>query len=223
MTIHRPAAARGRTAIGWLDSRHTFSFGDYHDPDWMGFAGLRVINDDLVAPGAGFGTHGHRDMEIVTWVLEGALQHRDSTGGGGILRPGEAQRMSAGRGIRHSEFNASATERARFLQVWIEPAQVGTDPSYEQRPIPIVAGAWSVLCGAGGLAIGADAVIRVLRGGVASASVAAGRSAWFQVARGPVRIDGRELAEGDGLGVDAPGTLRVDAGAGGEVLWFDLG
>src|SRR4051812_13832513 len=131
-----PSAGRGRTRIGWLDSHHSFSFGEYYDPDNMGFRSLRVINDDVVAPGMGFGMHGHQDMEIVTWVLSGALEHKDSLGSGSVLRHGIAQRMSAGTGIRHSEFNPSKTEPVHLLQIWILPEKKGIKPSYEQKAFP---------------------------------------------------------------------------------------
>src|SRR5262245_32286979 len=134
--VKRPAAARGQTELGWLDSRHSFSFGDYFDPDNMGFRSLRVINDDQVAPGQGFGMHPHRDMEIVTYVLSGALEHRDSLGTGEVIRPGEVQRMTAGTGIRHSEFNPSPTEPVHLLQIWLLPERRGLEPSYEQKAFP---------------------------------------------------------------------------------------
>ena len=133
----RRGADRGKTDLGWLQSRHSFSFGGYQDPDRMGYRSLRVLNDDVVAPGAGFGEHGHADMEIISWVLDGALEHRDSTGTSGVIKPGDLQVMTAGSGIRHSEMNATASDRTRFLQIWIEPAEPGIEPSYGQKSFPL--------------------------------------------------------------------------------------
>jgi redox-sensitive bicupin YhaK (pirin superfamily) len=229
MRLHRPAAARGRTAIDWLDSRHTFSFGDYHDPAWMGFRGLRVINDDIIQPGSGFGTHPHRDMEIVTWVLSGALKHQDSTGGGGIVRPGDVQGMSAGGGIWHSEFNASEREPVRLLQIWIQPRRRGTTPRYGQASVPLAARRrrWAAVAGPDGAALrlGADAAVldALLEPGQRLPyALAPGRHAWLQVATGRVEADGLALAEGDGLAVSDEAGLAVTAATAAEVLLFDL-
>ena len=231
MRILRPAAERGRTAIGWLDSRHTFSFADYHDERWMGFRALRVINDDWVEPGQGFGTHGHRDMEIITWVLDGVLTHRDSTGGGGDLRHGDAQVMTAGNGIRHSEFNGSPTQRSHFLQTWILPDRRNEKPAYGQTAIPAAerAGRWAVIAAGGGrpaaLPIAADAAVAVASlaaGQQLAYALAAGRHAWLHLASGAIDVDGQPMQPGDGLAVsDEPG-LAITASAASEVLLFDL-
>ena len=207
MMVIRRSGARGRTEIDWLDSRHTFSFGDYHDPEAMGFRVMRVLNDDRVTPGAGFPTHAHRDMEIVTVVLDGALQHRDSLGTGSVIRRGDVQRMSAGTGIRHSEFNASKTEPVRFLQIWILPERGGLPPSYEQKTFPpeesrdrlrLVA-ARDGRDGAVTVHQDADIYVAVLdEGAEARHSPRAGRFAWIQVARGTVSVNGETLDEGDG-------------------------
>src|SRR5580704_5571454 len=192
MTI-RPAAERGRAEHGWLDSHHTFSFADYYDPAHMGFHNLRVINDDRVSPGQGFGTHPHRDMEIISYVLDGALAHKDSMGTGATIRPGDVQRMSAGTGVRHSEYNASKADAVHFLQIWIMPAKLNIAPSYEQKAfsdadkrgkLALVA---SQAGSDGSVTINADA--RVYAGVFgnddnAELAIAAGRSAWVQVARG---------------------------------------
>jgi hypothetical protein len=231
MILHRKAAERGNTRLGWLNGRHSFSFNRYHDPEWMGFRTLRVINDDIVEPAGGFGTHPHQDMEIVTWVLDGVLKHRDSTGSEGEIRPGEAQRMSAGTGIYHSEFNASATERVRLLQIWIEPAEAGTTPSYEQKEFPeqerrnrlrVIA---SQDGREGSVVIGQDAAIYdgVLEAGVSvEHPVAAGRSAWVQVAKGKVTVNGLALEEGDGAAISEEADVRILATERSEVLVFDL-
>ena len=226
----RKAAQRGRTALGWLDSKHTFSFGAYRDPEHVGYGPLRVINDDLVAGAGGFSPHEHRDMEIVSIVLDGALEHRDSTGGGGVLRRGDVQAMSAGAGVTHSEFNHSESDTVRFLQVWIEPRERGIEPAYADASFDFSGGLVPVATpdGAGAsLAINQDASILV--GDVApGASVrhelAGGRRAWVQVAEGDVTVNGETLAEGDGGAVEGEGAVEI-AGAGSvaaRVVLFDL-
>jgi quercetin 2,3-dioxygenase len=231
MRILRPAAERGTTEIGWLHSRHSFSFGEYWDEAWMGFQGLRVINDDVIEPGQGFGTHPHRDMEIITWVLDGALEHRDSTGGGGVMRHGDVQVMSAGRGIRHSEFNHSKDESVRLLQVWIQPGCTGIPPAYAQANVPAAerTNRWAVLAAGAGrpsaVAIAADAAVltaELSAGKQLSHVIAVGRHAWLHVARGSVTVDGQALGEGDAIAVsDEPG-LSVTAVSDAELLLFDL-
>ena len=234
MIIERPSAARGIANAGWLDSRHTFSFGHYHDPQWMGFGPLRVLNEDRVAAGAGFPTHGHANMEILSYVLSGALAHRDSSGGGGVLRPGELQWMSAGHGVEHSEFNDSGTEPVHFLQIWIQPDRVNAAPAYAQQAFDRDArrGRWATLAspdGAdGSIAIRQQAWLRgVLLGAGESVEVTLdpARRYWLHVAQGAVAIDGRVLAAGDALGfVNEARGLSV-AGHGtdvADVLLFDL-
>jgi redox-sensitive bicupin YhaK (pirin superfamily) len=230
MTI-RPAAGRGRTQIGWLDSRHTFSFGDYYDADEMGFRSLRVINDDRVAPGGGFGTHGHRDMEIVTYVLDGALDHQDSLGTGEVIRRDEVQRMTAGTGIRHSEFNHSQTEPVRFLQIWLLPERPGLEPGYEQKLFPTAEkqGCLRRIAGPhgndGALKIHQDVELfaSVLGPGErATHELRGSRSAWVQVARGQVELNGHPLAEGDGAAIVDQRQLELLSKTGAEVLLFDL-
>lgn len=229
MTVRR-AGERGRTRTDWLDSRHTFSFGAYHDPRHDGFLTLRVINDDLIAAGAGFGSHPHRDMEIVTYVLAGAIEHRDSLGNGSVIRPGEIQRMTAGSGIRHSEFNASASEPAHLLQIWILPERAGLPPSYEQRPLPPAApGALRPIATRdgrdGAVTIHQSVEIhagRLAAGALVTHPLAPGRHAWVHVARGGLTVVGMPLGEGDGAAIsdELAVTLRADAEA--EVLLFDL-
>ncbi len=232
MLAIRKADHRGRTRIAWLDGRHTFSFGDYYDPAHMGFRTLRVINDDRVAPGGGFPTHPHRDMEIVTYVVAGALEHKDSTGGGGVIRPGDVQSMSAGRGVFHSEFNHSKTEPVRLLQIWIEPAERGVQPRYDQRHFPETERSGRLRPVAttdgheGSLAIRQDAAIYAAvlapNDGVSHA-LAPGRGAWVQVATGAVRVNGLDLAEGDGLAVEDEAAIEITGRAArSEVLLFDL-
>jgi redox-sensitive bicupin YhaK (pirin superfamily) len=231
MITLRKAADRGHADHGWLDSHHTFSFADYHDSEHMGFRALRVINDDRVAPGQGFGSHPHRDMEIISYVLEGALAHKDSTGTDGVIRPGDVQRMSAGTGVVHSEFNASRTEPVHFLQIWLMPRERGVRPGYEQKTfsdddkrghLRLVA---SPDGGDGSLSIHTDA--RVLAGVFgpgesAELSLARGRHAWVHVARGKVRVNGHEVSDGDGVALSAEPTVRIEGTDGGEVLVFDL-
>ena len=228
----RRAAERGRTRFEWLDSRHTFSFGHYHDPEHMGFGPLRVINDDRVAAGAGFPTHPHSDMEIISYVLEGALAHRDSLGTGSVIRPGDVQRMSAGTGIRHSEFNASQTEPVHFLQIWIIPEEQGLAPGYEQKTFGDDAKRNRLrLIGSrsgrdGSVTIHRDVDLYAARLDDATTvrhDLRAGRAAWVQVARGTLTIDGTQLHPGDGLAVVAAGPIALTATSpDAEVLLFDM-
>ncbi|MGB8414083.1 MAG: pirin family protein [Candidatus Binatus sp.] len=231
MITPRRSADRGRTKIDWLDSRHTFSFGDYYDPGQMGFRTLRVINEDRVRPGAGFPTHAHRDMEIITYILEGALEHKDSLGTGSIIRPGEAQRMSAGAGITHSEFNHSKTDPVHFLQIWITPSTRAIAPGYEQRTIDEAkarAGFATVGSPDGhdrSVKIHQDAVLSVAkleRGQTVEANLKKGRHGWVQVARGTVTVNGIALAEGDGAAVSDEAKVTIAANSPAEVLLFDL-
>ncbi|MDQ6629202.1 MAG: pirin family protein [Pseudomonadota bacterium] len=233
----RKAADRGQADHGWLKSAHTFSFAEYQDPKHMGFGNLRVINEDRVAAGGGFGTHGHRDMEIVSYVLEGELAHKDSlgtgsggSGGSGVIRPGDVQRMSAGRGVMHSEYNhADAT--THFLQIWIEPNARGIEPGYEQKHFDAVEkrGALRLVASPdgrdGSLTLHADASIsaglfdgdeRVVK------ALAPSRRAWVQVLRGTVEVNGTPLAAGDAVGMQREPELRIERGDNAEVLVFDL-
>lgn len=232
MLTLRPAQDRGRTRLQWLDGRHSFSFGRYFDPHHTHFRTLRVINDDVVAPGGGFDTHPHRDMEIVTYVVSGALEHKDSTGGGGVIRPGDVQAMSAGRGVFHSEFNHSRDEPVRLLQIWIEPERRGLDPAYDQKHFPETERAGRLRPIAtrdgrdGSLVIHQDAAIYaalLAKGDAVSHQLAPGRAAWVQVATGAVTINGEPLAEGDGLAVEDEAAIEIRAQADrSEVLLFDL-
>jgi redox-sensitive bicupin YhaK (pirin superfamily) len=231
MSTLRSASDRGSTRTSWLDSRHSFSFADYYDPRQMGFSVLRVINDDRIAPGSGFPMHGHRDMEIVSYVVEGGLAHRDSLGNGSVIRAGELQRMRAGRGIRHSEFNASATESGRFLQIWILPERPGLEPGYEQRAFPLEErlGRWLPLVtpdGEGGsLSIAQDVVISgtLLEPGLElPVPVRPGRRGWLQVVRGELQLGSRALVEGDGVAFDGPDQQQLSASTRSELLFFDL-
>ena len=225
-----PAAERGRTRIDWLDSRHTFSFGEWYDPAQMGFRALRVINDDRVAPGGGFPTHGHADMEIVSYVLEGALAHKDSIGTGSVIRPGDVQRMSAGTGVRHSEFNDSDAEPVHFLQIWIIPDRRGHKPGYEQKTFPESERHGKLRLVAspdgrdGSVSLHQDVALwaGVLdEGQKAEVALAAGRHAWVHVARGAVTVNGKRLGEGDGAALSDERAVALE-GHGGEVLVFDL-
>ncbi len=227
----RKAEDRGSFDFGWLDTRHTFSFGDYYDPKFMGFRALGVINEDRVRPGEGFGAHPHCDMEILSYVLQGALQHRDSMGNGSVIRPGDVQRMSAGTGVLHREFNASKTEVVHFLQIWILPGARGLTPSWEQKrfdPAERV-GQFRVVASPdgrdGSVTVHQDMLLwsGVLREGQASAvQLAEGRHGWVQVARGAVEVNGEVLAAGDGAAISGEQEISVRVGRHAEVLVFDL-
>jgi redox-sensitive bicupin YhaK (pirin superfamily) len=231
MIVVRRAQDRGHANHGWLDSHHTFSFADYYDPREMGYGALRVINEDRVAPGKGFGTHPHRDMEIISYVLEGALAHKDSMGTGSVIRPGDVQRMSAGTGVLHSEFNPSPQDQVHFLQIWIEPNERGIAPSYEQKNfssdqkqgrLRLIA---SPDAADGSVKIHQDARVyaAVLDGDdVASYALAPGRNAYMHVARGAVQLNGSALSAGDGAKVSGEQELRLSGGKAAEVLLFDL-
>ena len=229
--VKRPAAARGQANHGWLQSQHTFSFADYHDPAQMGFRSLRVINEDRVAPGEGFGTHPHRDMEIFSYVLEGALEHKDSLGNGRTLRPGQIQLMSAGAGVTHSEFNPSRTDGLHFLQIWIQPREKGLPPSYtEWHPQPQNDSDGKVLVISpdgrhGSATIHQDAEIYRLRlqpGESVAHDFSAGRGLWLQVLRGGVTLNGAALEAGDGASSQAAGRFTIAAAGAAEALLFDL-
>jgi len=227
----RRSSERGHANHGWLDTYHTFSFADYYDPKHEDFHALRVINEDRVAPGMGFGMHGHKDMEIVTIVLEGALEHKDSLGNGEVLRPGEFQRMSAGTGIKHSEFNPSETEAVHLYQIWLHPERRGLAPSYEQKAIPpseqlnalrLVA---SPDAQNGSLAIHQDARLYLSKldaGHAVSHKLAPGRAAWLQTLRGSVELNGQRLDAGDGAAIESETELSLKAVSNAEILLFDL-
>ncbi|HEY2512089.1 MAG TPA: pirin family protein [Polyangiaceae bacterium] len=230
MTV-RPAEERGHAQHGWLDSFHTFSFADYYDPEHMGFRNLRVINDDRVAPAQGFGTHPHRDMEIVSYVLDGALEHKDSMGTGSIIRPGDVQRMTAGTGVRHSEFNASKTDQVHFLQIWLLPAAPNLLPEYEQKTFsaPERQGKLRVVASPdgrdGSVTLHADAVLYAglfAAGEKGEVAIAPSRNSWVHVARGKAKVNGRELKEGDGASLSQETSVKVEGIDGAEVLVFDL-
>lgn len=231
MITLRKSEERGRTKIDWLDSRHSFSFGDYFDADYMNFGPLRVINEDWVAGGGGFAPHGHRDMEIVTYLIDGALRHQDSAGGGGIIRPGEIQRMSAGAGIVHSEFNASREQAAHLLQIWITPSKNGLEPSYEQKAI--APGAVRNKFGRIAAPDPRDGEVRLVQAAeiwaakldpnvVAEHPLAAGRRAWVQLVSGELELSEKILKSGDAAAITEESEVRVRALLASEVLLFDM-
>jgi len=231
MIAVRPATERGHADHGWLDTRHTFSFASYHDPRHMGFRSLRVINEDRVKPAEGFGTHAHRDMEILTWVLEGALGHKDSMGNGSVIRPGDLQRMSAGTGVTHSEFNPSREAPVHFLQIWLLPRERGLPPGYEQKRFPQEArrGRLRLIAAGdgreGAVTIHQDADLwtALLQPGESVRHVLVpARYAWVHVARGAVSLNGSTLGAGDGAAVSDEATLEITGAARAEVLLFDL-
>lgn len=230
--IRRPAAERGREKISWLDSRHSFSFANYYDPAHMGFRKLRVINDDRVSPNSGFGAHGHRDMEIISYVLEGELAHKDSIGNGSVIRPGDVQRMSAGTGVQHSEFNASQDEPTHLLQIWVIPQRAGDQPGYEEKRFDAAdkRGRLRVIASPdgrdGSVTIHADASIyAALIDGAETATFALpkGRLAYVHVARGAVTVNGEALHAGDAAKLSDTETVKLENGESAEVLLFDLG
>lgn len=232
MITLRRSEDRGHAQHGWLESRHTFSFADYHDPKAMGFRALRVINEDVVQAGRGFGTHSHRDMEVISYALSGALEHKDSLGTGATIRPGEVQRMTAGTGVSHSEFNASSAEPVHFLQIWILPERRGLTPSYEQRRYDDVEKRGKLRLVAsrdgtdGSVTVHQD--VRLLAGlfdGAESATypLGAGRHAWVHVARGSLSVNGRHLSAGDALALSDEPSVTLGEGTAAEVLLFDLG
>ena len=232
MITVRPADARGVANFGWLDSRHTFSFGEYYDPNHIGFADLRVINEDKVAPGQGFGTHSHRDMEIISYVLDGALEHKDNIGNGSVIRPGDVQRMSAGTGIMHSEYNSSKTDPVHFLQIWILPGQNGIEPGYEQKTFaPEEKQGILRLVGSrdgrdGSVTIHQDVSLyatSLREGETVNHQLADGRVAWVQVARGSVQLNARFLTAGDGAAITQLEQITLQGTSNdAEVLLFDM-
>jgi redox-sensitive bicupin YhaK (pirin superfamily) len=230
MMIIRKANERGHANHGWLDTYHTFSFADYYDPKWMGFRTLRVINDDLVMPGMGFGTHPHQDMEIITYILSGSLEHRDSMGNGRIIRTGEMQYMAAGTGVRHSEFNPSDSEAVHFLQIWIQPDRRGVVPRYAEKKFTHTPpGALHLVASKSGraesIAIHQDADLWLARLDTSSRvehTLAPDRHAWIHVAEGEVTLNGKKLAGGDAAGVNGETALKIEAAKPAQVLLFDL-
>jgi redox-sensitive bicupin YhaK (pirin superfamily) len=231
MVAIRKAAERGRARFGWLDSRHTFSFGHYYDPQHMGFGPLRVINEDRVEPARGFDTHPHRDMEIISYVLDGALEHKDSLGNGSIIRPGDVQRMSAGTGVLHSEFNASDSDPVHFLQIWILPERTGLDPGYEQKNFDTeerrgrlrLVGSPDGRDGSVTIHQEVDLYAALLDTDVqVEHELAEGRRGWVHVARGRVALNGTALGAGDGAAVHGPVTVSLADAKDAEILLFDM-
>lgn len=231
MIVLRKAAERGRTLLSWLDSRHSFSFGKYYDPHYMGFASLRVINEDCVSPGSGFPSHPHRNMEIITYVLDGALEHTDSMGNGSIIRRGEVQRMSAGSGVTHSEYNASSAEPVHFLQIWIAPNQNGIKPGYQQKIFPDreKRARWRLVVSPdgrdGSIAIHQDAYLYAAlldKGNTLEYAPRPGRRLYLHLVRGEARLNGNHLLSGDGAQIQEESALRLETGDTAEALLFDL-
>lgn len=227
----RKSEERGHLDHGWLNTYHSFSFGEYYDPRKMGYRSLRVINEDYVAPGQGFGTHPHRDMEIITYVLEGALEHRDSMGNHGVIRPGEVQRMSAGTGVRHSEFNHSKDERVHLLQIWIMPEKEGIKPSYEEKQVPVGSGKLALMAARGSkngaVDINQDAKVYVAKlapGESVEHELATGRGVYVHMARGAAVVNGNKLSHGDAAAVEQEAKLRIsnEGTETAELLLFDL-
>jgi len=231
MITIRKSEDRGHAKFDWLDSRHTFSFADYYDPRFMGFRHLRVINEDVIQPGAGFPTHPHRDMEIITYVLEGALEHKDSMGNGSVIRWGEAQRMSAGTGITHSEYNHSRSEPVHLLQIWILPERAGGPPGYEQRAFSPEEARGKLLIvaardgRAGAVTIQQDVELSLAlleQGGKLTHRLQPGRHGWLQLARGGISVNGAALRAGDGAAINDESALEIKADSAAELLLFDL-
>jgi redox-sensitive bicupin YhaK (pirin superfamily) len=231
MLTLRPAGERMHTRIGWLDSRHSFSFAEHYDPRHMGFRALRVINEDRVAPGQGFGTHPHRDMEILSYVLEGALMHQDNMGTGSIIKPGDVQRMTAGTGVLHSEANASEREPVHFLQIWLLPDRSGLKPSYEQRAFPpetrkgqlTLVGSRDARDGSVTINQDVDLYAAALdAGNSVSHALKSGRHAWMQITRGAVQVNGSALRAGDGAAISEETAVQIEASVPSELLLFDL-
>ena len=226
----RRAHERGVAEFDWLNSRHTFSFGDYYDQRMMGYGPLRVINEDRVEPGRGFAPHSHQNMEILSWVLEGALQHKDSLGTTSVIKPGEMQRMTAGTGVTHSEFNPSKTSGVHFLQIWIMPEKNGLPPGYEQKAFTDLDNRLRLVASRdgrdGALQINQDAELHIARlkpGARVRHSFKSGRLGWLQVARGAVQADGKRLEQGDGAALKGAGELALEGQGDAEVLLFDMG